>query len=50
MRTVYLQCTTEYRDEDMDVIRCEVDIFIDGTKGGEEGGLGELADILFRLN
>jgi hypothetical protein len=43
---VYIQRTTEDLDEDMDVIRHEVDLFVDGTSGGDSCGLGELADIL----
>ena len=46
MGTVYIQRATEDLDEDMDVIRDEVDLFLDGTEGGESCGLGELADTL----
>jgi len=46
MRTVYIQRSTEDLGEDVTVIKGKVDLFIDGTKGGVEGGLGELADIL----
>jgi hypothetical protein len=49
MRTVYIQRTTEDLDEDTDIIRGEVDVFIDGTKGRKEGGLGDLADILLNI-
>jgi hypothetical protein len=30
----------------MDAIREEVDLFIDGTRGGVACGLGEVADVL----
>lgn len=46
MRTIYIQRTTEDRDEDMETIREQVDLFVDGTGGGNEVGLGELAEIL----
>ncbi len=46
MSTVYIQRSTEDLHEDMDVVRSEVDIFIDGMAGDVKCGLGELADIL----
>lgn len=46
MGTVYIQCTTEDLDENMDVIRKEVDLFLDDTDDGKACGLGELAEIL----
>ena len=46
LNTVYIQRTTEDLDEDMDIIRKEVDLFIDGTSRGEDCGLGELAALL----
>lgn len=41
MKTVYIQRNTEDPDEDMERIRSEVDVFIDGTSG--KGGLISLA-------
>ncbi|KAI0917170.1 hypothetical protein AcW1_007564 [Taiwanofungus camphoratus] len=41
MKTVYIQRSTEDPDEDMEAIKADVDLFIDGTREG--GGLLELA-------
>ena len=47
MKTIYVQRKTEdLIDEDMSQVRDDVDFFIDGTKGDEKCGFGELADIL----
>ena len=46
MKTIYVQRKTEDLTEDMKQVRDDVDFFIDGTKGDEKCGLGELADIL----
>ena len=47
MKTIYVQRKTEdVAEEDMNQVRDEVDFFIDGTKGDERCGFGELADIL----
>ena len=46
MRTTYIQRTTEDLDEDMDVIRNEVDHFIDGTVTSPSHGLDALAEML----
>jgi len=46
MKTVYIQRKTEDSSEDMEVVRKDVDFFVDGTNGRKECGLGELADIL----
>lgn len=46
MKTVYIKRGTEDKDEDMGLVRKEVDFFLDGTKGSTECGLAELADIL----
>lgn len=44
MRTVYIQRDTEDPKEDMELIKTEVDLFIDGrSTAGKEGGLMELA-------
>ena len=41
-----MQRTTEDTREDMAQVKREVDFFLDGTKGGESCGLGEVAEIL----
>ena len=46
MKTIYIQRGTEDPTEDMKKVRDEVDYFIDGTKGDERCGFGELADVL----
>ena len=46
MKTIYVRRTTEDLGEDMQQVRDDVDFFIDGTKGDERCGFGELADIL----
>lgn len=46
MKTVYVQRTTEDLTEDINQVRDDVDFFIDGTRGDEKCGFGELADIL----
>ena len=46
MKTIYIQRSTEDLNEDMQRVRDEVDFFIDGTKGNERCGFGELADVL----
>lgn len=44
MRTIYIQRDTEDPEEDMNVIRAEVDVFIDGRRAtGSNGGLRTLA-------
>ncbi|CCM03535.1 uncharacterized protein FIBRA_05669 [Fibroporia radiculosa] len=44
MKTVYIQRPTEDPEEDLNAIRANVDVFIDGT--GVEGGLLTLASLL----
>ena len=46
MKTVYVQRKTEDPMEDMRRVRDEVDFFVDGTRGDEGCGFGELADVL----
>ncbi len=46
MRTVYVKRSTEDLIEDMDLVRKDVDFFINGTTGSKDCGLGELAMIL----
>ncbi|WWD16812.1 haloacid dehalogenase, type II [Kwoniella shandongensis] len=47
MRTIYIQRDTEDPDEEMALIRSEVDLFIDGRLWvGTKGGMNELAGIL----
>ncbi len=46
MSTVYIQRPTEDLDEDMAVVRSEVDLFLDGMTGSPDRGLGDLALIL----
>ena len=46
MKTVYVQRKTEDLTENMEQVRDDVDFFIDGTKGEETCGFGELADVL----
>ena len=46
MKTIYIQRSTEDPTEDVKQVRDEVDFFIDGTKGDERCGFGELADVL----
>ena len=46
MKTIYVQRKTEDLTEDMKQVWDDVDFFIDGTKGDEKCGFGELADIL----
>ncbi len=47
LRTVYIHRNTEDLGEDMEQVRTEVDMFVDGTKPG--GGLTELAERLESL-
>lgn len=44
MRTVYIRRATEDPDEDMDAVRSEVDVFIDGAGG--RGGLLALSELM----
>ncbi|MCJ1457768.1 hypothetical protein MMC28_008137 [Mycoblastus sanguinarius] len=46
LKTVYVRRNTEDLNEDIDLIRKEVDFFLDGTKGNKECGFGELCDVL----
>lgn len=47
MNTVYIRRDTEDLDEDMDRIRSEVDVFLEGGESGEDDGpLAKLADLL----
>ena len=46
MRTVYIKRTTEDLTENMELVRKDVDFFINGTTGSKDCGLGELATIL----
>ena len=46
MKTVYVQRPTEDLDLDKKRVRGDVDLFIDGTDGKTESGLGELAEML----
>ena len=46
MKTVYMQRPTEDLDLEMGRVKGEVDLFLDGTDGKKENGLGELANIL----
>ncbi|WVR04090.1 haloacid dehalogenase, type II [Kwoniella sp. DSM 27419] len=47
MRTIYIQRDTEDPDEDMERIKAEVDLFVDGrTATGSQGGLNHLAALL----
>lgn len=46
MKTIYIQRQTEDPDEDIDKIKSEMDLFIDGRYGSKESGLLELARIL----
>ena len=46
MKTIYVQRKTEDLTEDMKQVRDDIDFFIDGTKGDEKCGFGELANIL----
>jgi hypothetical protein len=43
MKTIYIRRTTEDLDEDMDKVKADVDLFIDGRD--ERGGLLELAKL-----
>lgn len=43
MKTVYIQRSTEDPDEDMEQVKNDVDLFIDGRDGA--GGLVELAEL-----
>jgi len=43
MKTIYIQRTTEDLDEDMDRVKADVDLFIDGRD--ERGGLLKLAEL-----
>jgi hypothetical protein len=46
MRTIYIHRDTEDPEEDMDQIRADVDLFLDGTRStGAKGGLLALADL-----
>lgn len=44
MRTVYVHRSTEDVDEDMDVVRRDVDLFLTADQGGK-GPLEQLADL-----
>jgi hypothetical protein len=47
MRTIYIQRRTEDPDEDMDLIRADVDAFIDGIDcSSSHGGLIAVAEML----
>ncbi|RDW66851.1 hypothetical protein BP5796_09600 [Coleophoma crateriformis] len=46
MQTIYIHRLTEDLDEDMSLVEKENDQFLDGTTGGEDCGLGSLADVL----
>ena len=46
MRTVYIKRSTEDLTEDVNLVRKDVDFFIDGTTGSTDCGLAELATIL----
>lgn len=46
LKTIYIRRRTEDLDEDMERVKCDVDIFLDGSDGTQHCGLGELADIL----
>ncbi|KAJ7507281.1 HAD-like domain-containing protein [Mycena galericulata] len=46
MKTVYVHRVTEDLDEDMDRIRTEFDVFVDGTTDDLPGGLPSVASIL----
>ena len=46
MLTTYIQRPTEDLHEDMQIVKGEVDFFLDGTKDTESGGFGELAALL----
>ena len=46
MKTAYIQRDTEDLDEDLAQVKKDVDFFLDGTKGSQDCGLAELADIL----
>lgn len=46
MKTIYIQRSTEDPTESVEQVRDEVDFFIDGTKGDEKCGFGELAAVL----
>jgi hypothetical protein len=47
MRTIYIQRTTEDPEEDMSVVRDEVDWFVDGVNVVDgRGGLCIVADVL----
>lgn len=46
MKTVYVQRPTEDLDLEMERVKGEVHLFVDGTNGKKDSGLGELADIL----
>jgi hypothetical protein len=43
MKTIYIRRTTEDLDEDMDKVKADVDLFIDGRD--ERGGLLKLAEL-----
>jgi hypothetical protein len=46
MNTVYIRRDTEDLDEDMDRIRSEVDVFLEGGESEDDGPLAKLADLL----
>ena len=46
LKTVYIQRTTEDLIEDMKQVREDVDVFLYGTDGTRQCGLGRLADLL----
>ena len=46
MSTAYIQRSTEDLDEDIGIIRGEVDYFCDGLGGGSSHGMLQLADSL----
>jgi len=47
MRTIYVRRDTEDPDENMEQVRAEVDLFIDGRRStGASGGLQKVADVL----
>ena len=46
MRTAYIQRTTEDLHEDMEAVKANVDVFIDGKTTGKDYGLEKLADLV----
>lgn len=46
MLTAYVQRNTEDHHEKMQVVKSDVDFFLDGTDGSKTCGFGELATVL----